>query len=70
MYFSVPIVFGFVQDSFTGVEQGLGHMVQAGYQKGAEQAVQNLIFDVVDTPGTASEFTLKYFCLVIFDTAL
>ena len=52
------IVFGFFQDSFTGVEQGSGHMVQAGYQKGAAQAGQNLVFDVVDTPGTASEFTL------------
>ena len=42
------------------MEQGPGHMVQAGYQKGAAQARQNLVFDVVDTPGTASEFTLKY----------
>ena len=54
------IVFGFFQYSFTGVEQGPGHMVQAGYQKGAAQAGENLIFNVVDRPGTASEFTLKY----------
>ena len=51
------IVFGFFQDSFSGMEQGPGHVVQAGYQKGAAQAGQNLIFSVVDTPGTASEFT-------------
>ena len=44
--------------SFTGVEQGPGHTVQAGYQKGAAQAGENLSFNVVDTPGTASEFTL------------
>ena len=58
------IVFGFFNDSFTGVEQGPGHIVQAGYQKGAAQAGLNLVFDVMDTPGTASEFTLKCFCLV------
>ena len=52
----LSIVFGFFQDSFSGVEQGPGHMVQAGYQKGAAQAGQNLVFSVVDTPGTASEF--------------
>ena len=51
------IVFGFFQNSFTGAEQGSGHIVQAGYQKGAVQAGKNLIFDVVDTPGTASKFT-------------
>ena len=41
------------------MEQGPGHIVQAGYQKGAQQAALNLVFDVVDTPGTASEFTLQ-----------
>ena len=46
------------------MEQGPGHVVQAGYQKGAAQAGENLIFSVVDTPGTASEFSLKCFCLV------
>ena len=61
--FFVPklIVFGFFQDSFTGVEQGPAYVVQAGYQKGAAQAGQNLTFDVVATPGTASKFTLKCF---------
>ena len=54
------IVFGFFQDSFTGVEQGPGHMVQAGYQKGAAQAGQNIVFHIMATPGTASKFTLKY----------
>ena len=39
-------------------------MVQAGYQKGASQAGQNLVFEVMATPGTASEVTLKWICLV------
>ena len=51
----LSIVFGFFQDSFTGVEQGPGHMVQAGYQKGAAQAGQNLVFNVMDRTATASE---------------
>ena len=52
------IVFGFFNDSFVGVEQGQGHTVQAGYQKGAQSAGTNLVFDVTNTPGTASEFTV------------
>ena len=40
-----------------GVEQGSSHRVQAGYQKGAAQVEQNLVFDIVDTPITASELT-------------
>ena len=51
------IVFGFFQDSFIGVEQGQAHTVQAGYLKGAAFARTNLIFNVVDIPGTASELT-------------
>ena len=42
------------------MEQGPGHVVQAGYQKGAAQAGENLVFNIVDTPGTARELTLKY----------
>ena len=57
------IVFGFFNDSFTGVEQGSGHMMKAGYQKGAAQAGLNLVFNVMDRPATASEFTLNCFCL-------
>ena len=49
------IVFGFLQDSFSGIEQGPGHMVEVGYQKGAEQAGVNLILNVMSIPGTASE---------------
>ena len=39
-------------------------MVQVGYQKGATQAGENLVFNVVDKPGTASEFSLEHFCLM------
>ena len=55
------IVFGFFNDSFVGVEQGQGHTVQAGYLKGAAFAGTNLVFTVMDTPGTASEFTVSCF---------
>ena len=51
-------VFGFFQDSFIGLEQRPGHLVQVGYQKGAQVAAQNFIFNVVNIPGTASEFTM------------
>ena len=56
--FFIKIVFGFFQDSFIGVEQGQGHTVQAGYQKGAAFTATNLVFTVMDTPSTASEFTV------------
>ena len=49
------LVFGFFQDSFTGIEQGQSHVVQAGWQKGAAQAGVNLQFNVVDKGITASE---------------
>ncbi len=48
-------MFGFLQDSFVGTEQGPGYMVEVGYQKGADVAQTNLVLDVVSTPGTASE---------------
>ena len=53
-------VFGFLQDFYVGMEQITGnHLVKVGYQKGATQAEQNLInlmFDVHDSPSTASKF--------------
>ena len=53
----ILIVFGFFQDVYTGMEQRTGHhSVQVGYQKGAVQVKRNLVFDVHDSPGTASEF--------------
>ena len=52
-------VVGFIDASFSGVEQGPGHNVPVGYQKGATVANQNLIFNVRSTPGTASEFIIK-----------
>ena len=55
------IVFGFFQDSFTGVEQVQSHTVQAGWQKGAAEAGVNLFFSVRTIPGTASEFIASYF---------
>lgn len=56
------IVFGFLQDSYSGIEQEPAHMVEVGYQKGAEQVGASLILNVVSVPGTASEqIYIKYF---------
>ena len=49
------LVFGFLNDSFTGVEQGQSHSVQVGYRKGADSAQANLVLNVRHTEGTASE---------------
>ena len=55
------LVFGFLQDSYSGIEQGPAHMVEVGYQKGAEQVGASLILNVVSVPGTASEqIYIKY----------
>ena len=52
----VCTVVGFFNATYSGVEQGPGHSVPVGYIKGAEAANQNLVFNVISTPGTASEF--------------
>ena len=49
-------MYGWLNDSITGVEQGPGISIPVGYQKGAAQAAQNLIFNVVDQPGTTSTY--------------
>ena len=51
-------MFGFFQDSFTGVEQESGYTVQVGYQKGAQVAAQDLEFTVVATDVTASKLIM------------
>ena len=48
------VVVGFLNASFSGVEQGPGHSVPVGYLKGGTIAGQNLVFNVESTPGTAS----------------
>ena len=53
-----PIVVGFINTTFSGVEQGSAHSIAVGYQKGAAVARQNLVFNVQNTPGTASEFSI------------
>ena len=55
------LVFGFFQDTFTGLEQGPGHTVLAGWQKGAAQSGVNLVFNVINTGITASEFIWQHF---------
>ena len=50
----ILVVVGFLSASFSGVEQGPGHSVPVGYLKGGTLAGQNLVFDVENTPGTAS----------------
>lgn len=57
LYF-ILTVFGFFQDFYIGMEQRTGsHLLEVGYQKGATQVERNLVFNVHDHPGTASEFT-------------
>ena len=53
-------VFGWTQESFSGIEQGPAHTLQAGYRKGRETAAWNLVFNVINIPGTASMSLLKY----------
>ena len=50
-------MFGFLQDSFTGQEQGQSHRVQVGYRKGAASAQTNLRVIVQHKAGTAGEYT-------------
>ena len=52
-----PVV-GFLNASFSGFEQGPGHSVPVGYLKGGTVAGENLVFNVGNIPGTASEFTI------------
>ena len=51
------LVFGFLQDSFTGQEQRQSHRIQVGYRKGAASAQTNLLVNVQHTEGTAGEYT-------------
>ena len=56
---------GFFQDSFTGIEQGPSYSIQVGYQKGAAQAGQNLMFNVEHTQGTARKFKFLSIHIII-----
>ena len=38
---------GWLNDSFTGIEQEESYVIKVGYRKGAEQVEFNIIFDVV-----------------------
>ncbi len=59
-------VFGFFQDSYVGMEQRTGnHWVEVGYQKGAIRVEKNLVFDVHDHPGTASELPNSHICYLV-----
>ena len=65
LFASSTTVYGFFNDSLSQPERGQGYMVRVGYMKGADVGV-NLIFDVMDTPGTASEITaLSIMCYLI-----
>ena len=56
---SCTTVYGFFNESVAQVEQGPGYMVRVGYVKGArEPGITTLVFDVEDTPGTASKLLL------------
>ena len=59
MYVNNAVV-GFLNASLSGFEQGLPLSVAVGYLKGDQVAEENLVFNVENTPGTASEFTIRY----------
>ena len=46
MHDIVPLVFGWFQDSYAGVEQEIDHIIMAGYKKGAQTVRDNLVFTV------------------------
>jgi hypothetical protein len=59
-------VFGFFQDFYIGMEQRTGNpFVEVGYQKGAIRVERNLVFNVHDHPGTASEFLISHICYLV-----
>jgi hypothetical protein len=43
---NVLLVFGWFQDSYTGLEQEKDHTMMAGYKKGAQAVGDNLVFMV------------------------
>ena len=43
---SIDLVFGWFQDSYTGIEQEIDHVVMAGYIKGAQKVGHDLVFIV------------------------
>jgi hypothetical protein len=50
-------VFGWFEDSYTGMERESAHTLLAGYLKGGEQANVPIIFDVISKLGTASKYS-------------
>ena len=48
-------VYGWLQDSFVGVERGTSYSVQMGYLKGAAHAGVDLVFNVSRKLGAAGK---------------
>ena len=47
LYYCIRIaVYGWLNHSFIGVEQEMNHVIQVGYQKGAQQIGDNFVFSV------------------------
>ena len=53
------VVVGFLNASLSGFERGPPQSVTVAYLKGGQVAEENLVFNVENTPGTASEFTIR-----------
>ena len=64
MYNNYYTVVGFLNASFSGVEQETSHIVPVGYLKGGVVAGRDMIFDVTNTPGTASEYNNNIIVIV------
>lgn len=64
-------VFGWLQDSFTGVEQEDRHEIMAGYQKGAQSVGHNFTFTISERTSQYSFFgkycleECIYVCIII-----
>ena len=50
LFLNLP-VFGWLQDSFMGVEQEEPHILMAGYQKGAQRVGLNFTFTINERDG-------------------
>lgn len=51
-------VFGWLEDSFTGIEQVSAHMIHVGYLKGGEQAGVEIFLEIMSQLDNASKMLI------------
>ena len=52
-------MFGWFQDSYTGVEQEIDHIIMAGYKKSAQTVGDNLVFTINERSQSELIFQLR-----------